>query len=74
MSMALGLKAFKTARMDNLKKLREIAEDAWARSGIQEEVGRVSLCDIPSMMRQYDDAHRQEIALWHESTRAADSR
>ena len=62
-----GLKVFKSARMDNVQKLREIPDDAWARSGTQEGVGRVSLCDIPSMVRQHDAAHKQEIAHWHES-------
>jgi len=67
MSIAAGLKAFKTARMDNLQKLREIPDDAWERSGTQEGVGRVSLCEIPAMIRQHDAAHLQEIAEWHAS-------
>ena len=67
LSLADGLKVFRTARMRNLQKLREIPEDAWQRSGTQEGVGTVSLCDIPSMIRQHDAAHRQEIAHWRET-------
>jgi hypothetical protein len=67
LSIAAGLKAFKSARMDNLQKLREIPDDAWKRSGTQDGIGRVSLCDIPSMIKQHDVAHKQEIASWQES-------
>lgn len=67
LSLADGLRVFKTARIHNLEKLREIPHDAWQRSGTQEGVGRVSLCDIPSMIRQHDAAHEEEIAHWHAS-------
>lgn len=67
LSLADGLTVFKTARVHNLQKLSEIPNDAWQRSGTQEGVGRVSLCDIPSMMRQHDAAHKEEIAHWHAS-------
>src|SRR5215469_6326969 len=49
LSIAAGLKAFKTARMDNLQKLRGIPDDAWGWSGTQEGLGKVSLCEIPWM-------------------------
>jgi hypothetical protein len=68
LSMAAGLRAFKAARLHNVQKLREIPDDAWSRSGTQEGVGRVSLCDIPSMICQHDAAHKQEIARWHETS------
>ena len=67
LSIAAGLQVFKTARMGNVQKLREISDDAWTRSGTQARVGRVSLCDIPSMVRQHDAAHKHEIARWQES-------
>ena len=67
LSLTAGLQAFKSARLDNLQKLRGIADNAWDRSGTQEGVGRVSLCEIPSMIRQHDAAHKQEIAHWHQS-------
>jgi hypothetical protein len=68
LSIGAGLKAFKTARIDNVQKLREIQDDAWLRSGAQEGVGKVSLCDIPSMIWQHDAAHKQEIARWQKAT------
>ncbi len=71
LSIEAGLQTFKAARMDNLRKLREIAPEEWQRSGIQQHLGRVSLCDIPSMVRQHDAAHRQEIAFWDEGKPAA---
>ena len=67
LSIAAGLEAFKTARMDNVQNLREIPDDAWVRSGTQEGVGKVSLCDIPSMIREHDAAHQQEIAQWQKT-------
>ena len=66
LSLTEGLDAFRTARRSNLAKLRELAadDDAWARSGQQEGLGKVSLCDLPSFMSQHDAAHRAEIAAW----------
>ncbi len=68
LSLAAGLEAFKTARMDNVQKLRNLSEQAWKRSGSQYGVVMVSLCDIPSMLRQHDAAHKDEIARWRENT------
>jgi len=67
LSITAGLEAFKAARMHNVHKLREIPDDAWVRSGTQEGVGKMSLCDIPSMIRQHDAAHKHEIAHWQET-------
>ena len=66
LSLTEGLDAFRTARRSNLAKLRELAadDDAWARSGQQEGLGKVSLCDLPSFMSQHDAAHLAEIAAW----------
>lgn len=64
LSLTEGLEAFRTARRGNLAKLRTLAADAWARSGQQEGVGKVSLCDLPSFMSQHDAAHRAEITAW----------
>ena len=70
LSLAAGLAAFKTARLDNVQKLRNLPEEAWTRSGTLEGVGKVSLCDIPSMVRAHDAAHKQEIDRWQESVGA----
>lgn len=64
LSLTAGLEAFREARQRNLAKLRTVAAEAWARSGLQEGVGRVSLCDMPNFMSQHDAAHRAEIAAW----------
>lgn len=66
LSLTEGLDAFRTARRRNLAKLRSLAADAdaWTRSGQQEGLGKVSLCDLPSFMSQHDAAHRAEIAAW----------
>lgn len=71
LSIDSGLSAFRAARADNVRKLRALADDEWVRSGTQDGVGRVSLCDIPSMVRQHDAAHKQEIARWHASAGTA---
>jgi DinB superfamily len=63
-SVGDGIKAFREARAANLALIRAIAADAWSRTGTQEGVGRVALCDMPSIMAQHDRAHRAEIAAW----------
>jgi hypothetical protein len=42
--------------------LQSLAKEQWNRSGCQEGVGKVALCDIPVMMAEHDAAHREEIA------------
>jgi hypothetical protein len=64
LSLADGLRAFEQARRDNLEKLRRIPPDAWERSGTQQGVGRVSLCDMPVFLQQHDMAHKDEIRRW----------
>jgi hypothetical protein len=64
LSLTAGLAAFREARQRNLARLRAIAADAWTRSGQQQGVGRVSLCDMPGLMSQHDAAHRGEISAW----------
>lgn len=70
MSLAAGLKAFKAARMRNVQELRDMTEEEWSRSGTQAGLGKVSLCDIPSMIREHDAAHKQEITRWRQSAGA----
>ncbi len=66
LSLAQGLRAFEDARRENLAKLQRIPDSAWQRSGTQEGVGRVSLCDMPVFLLQHDAAHREEIQRWFE--------
>lgn len=64
LSLTAGLAAFGQARQRNLATLRTVAAQSWNRSGQQDGVGRVSLCDIPGFMSQHDAAHRAEIEAW----------
>jgi DinB superfamily len=61
-SLAEGLAAFAAARAENLAVLQALPPPAWDRAGRQEGVGRVTLRDIPRMMREHDLGHREEIA------------
>jgi len=63
-SLAEGLAAFRAARRANLARLRRVTQAQWPRTGLQEGVGAVALCDIPAMMAEHDAGHRQEIAAW----------
>lgn len=60
-----GLAAFARARAETLALLRSVEESSWWRSGTQEGVGPVTLCDMPGFMAQHDTAHRAEIETWH---------
>ena len=65
-SLRDGLAAFTEARQRNIVALRRLDHESWYRSGTQEGVGKVSLCDIPGFMSQHDAAHRIEIDAWIE--------
>jgi hypothetical protein len=69
-SLSEGLRAFETARDTNLDTLHALTPDAWFRSGTQEGVGTVSLCDMPAFMQQHDQAHIAEIDEWQRNRRA----
>jgi hypothetical protein len=62
-----GLLTFTEARRKNIAALPEIDSAMWSRSGAQEGVGSVSLCDIPNFMLQHDSAHKAEIEAWKNS-------
>jgi hypothetical protein len=64
LSLAEGINAFQQARFQNLAALRQLTHSDWTRSGSQENVGQVALCDIPGMMVQHDEGHRLEIEAW----------
>src|SRR5688572_30681037 len=67
LSLEEGIRAFTEARRENIAALRAIDAPTWLRSGVQEGVGSVSLCDIPNFMLQHDSAHRVEIEAWKNS-------
>ena len=66
-SLEEGLLAFTEARRKNIAALSAIDSLMWSRSGTQEGVGSVSLCDMPRFMLQHDSAHRDEIEAWKNS-------
>jgi hypothetical protein len=67
--LAEGIEVFRQARTANIAALRSVAAEEWVRRGTQEGVGRVALCDIPSMMAEHDAIHRSEIETWTRGTR-----
>jgi DinB family protein len=67
LSLEEGLVAFTEARKKNIAALPAIGSPMWSRSGAQEGVGSVSLCDIPNFMLQHDSAHKAEIEAWKNS-------
>lgn len=64
LSLAAGLRTFEAAREANIAILQLLPPQAWLRSGTQEGVGTVSLCDMPTFMHQHDQAHMAEIQEW----------
>jgi hypothetical protein len=64
LSLEDGLEAFRAARTENLARLRALDAAAWSRTGRQEGVGPVALCDVPAMMAAHDASHRAEIEAW----------
>jgi hypothetical protein len=64
LSLREGLAAFALARKANLATLQSLPGEAWARRGTQEGVGVVTLCDLPALLLQHDQAHRLEIEEW----------
>ena len=64
LSLERGLIVFAEARQRNISALRGIDAESWFRSGTQEGVGKVTLCDMRSFMFQHDSAHKTEIEAW----------
>ena len=62
--LAEALDAFRAARAENLAALRQAQAGDWLRAGVQDGVGPVALCDIPTMMAEHDEVHREEISSW----------
>jgi hypothetical protein len=59
-----ALDVFREARAANLTALRGAQAGDWLLAGVQEGVGPVALCDLPSMMDEHDEVHRREISAW----------
>jgi len=73
-SLREGMRAFARARQDNIDALARVTTSEWARRGLQQGVGPVSLGDIPIMMLKHDAGHRAEIIAWcaHVAPHSAD--
>jgi hypothetical protein len=63
-SLPAAIDAFRAARLQNLAAFADLGEEDWSRSGQQEGVGKVALCDLPAMMAEHDRTHRAEIEAW----------
>ena len=63
-SWSQGIEAFRRTRAANLAQLRGLGKEQWLRRGNQQGVGPVTMCDMPSLMAEHDDAHRAEIEQW----------
>src|SRR6185369_4629976 len=59
-----GVAAFAAARRANLALIASIRAEEWERTGTQDGVGPVALCDLPAMMAEHDASHRREIEAW----------
>jgi hypothetical protein len=60
-SIRAGVTAFAAARAANLARLAQLTSEQWERSGTQQGVGVVALCDLPGLMHQHDGEHRAQI-------------
>ena len=59
LSSALG--AFVTARSNNINRMRQLEPERFERTATLEGVGRLSLKDLLSLMREHDDGHLQTL-------------
>jgi hypothetical protein len=60
-SLSEGLAAFAAARRANLAALSSVGATEWARAGVQQGVGPLTLRDVPALMAEHDAGHRDEI-------------
>lgn len=68
LSASEAIETFAAWRARNVSLIREVRPEEWSRSGRQEGVGPVMLCDLPLMMAEHDQAHRAEIEAWMASS------
>src|SRR2546430_5137421 len=59
-SLREGLEAFAVARKANLATLQSLPGEAWGRSGTQEGVGIVTLCELPAQLLRSEE-HTSEL-------------
>jgi hypothetical protein len=74
-SVEAGLFAFADARRVNLEALSAVSAAEWERTGVQEQVGTVTLADLPRRMAEHDRGHTSDVAaLLEEVTTPEDDR
>ena len=64
LNLSDGLKAFSSARKQNISTIKQINESQWYKEGNLEGVGSITLCDLPEMLYQHDSEHKKEIKAW----------
>ena len=67
--MSAALVAFAGARQQNIEAVKDLAPDQLDRSGMLENVGRVTLGRLLLMMREHDQGHLYDISRLHEQLR-----
>jgi len=60
--VAAGLRAFTRARAETVRALSRIRGTAWLRGGFQDQVGYVTLGELPERILGHDRSHAGELA------------
>ncbi len=60
--LSSGLQAFAESRRRNVEILRSLTPADWSRRAFQDEVGLISLADLPRKMAEHDRAHTSDVA------------
>jgi len=61
-SVAAGVRAFTRARAATVRALGRVRGTAWLRGGIQDQVGYVTLGELPERILAHDKSHAGELA------------
>ena len=59
----VALRAFQTARQENVENLRSLSEEQLGREAILEGVGRITLRRLAEMMREHDEGHLEDVRV-----------
>jgi hypothetical protein len=59
----IALKAFETARRENIAVLRALTEGQLERVGALQGVGRITLKRLAEMMREHDEGHLEDLRV-----------
>ena len=70
----LALQTFRTARRENVAKLRSLTEEQLKREGTLEGVGKITLRRLAEMMREHDQGHLEDLRFLRQRLESARSR